>query len=210
MVSPAFSGSDHLRKILVCVPDRDLAHGMTLMYYVATYALQGGIWSYTAANLGRRTSLPWHQRRVRQVMVTALAAAIAHPQAEAVEVEVDHGRRVKREQLAQDQSAHDGDAERTAQLAAVAETDGERQGAEHRRAGGHHDGAEAQQARFVDRLLRGEAPGALGVEREIDHHDGILLDQADEQDHADQPHDAELGIAEDQRQHGADAGGGQG
>ena len=71
---------------------------------------------------------------------------------------------------------------------------------EQRRTGGHHDGAKTQQARFVDRLLRREAPGALAVEREIDHHDGVFLDQPDKQDDADQPHDAELGIADHQRQ----------
>src|SRR6266566_6865418 len=82
-------------------------------------------------------SFPWHQRRLRQVTATALAAAIADPQAEAVEIEVDHRRRIEREQLAQDQPADDGDAERAAQFAAIAETDRERQGAEQRRTGGH-------------------------------------------------------------------------
>src|SRR5262245_2306917 len=98
-------------------------------------------------------SFPGNQRRLWQVTAAALAPAVAEPQAEAVEVEVDHRGRVEREQLAENQPAHDRDAKRTAQFTAVAETDGERQGAEQRRTGGHHDGTEAQQAGFVDRLL---------------------------------------------------------
>ena len=113
----------------------------------------------------RTSSLPRNQRPVREVMGAALAPAGAEPQAEAVEVKVDHRRGVEREYLAEDEPAHDGNAERTAQLAAVAEADRERQGAKQRRAGGHHDGAEAQQAGLKDRLLRREALGALGVER---------------------------------------------
>ena len=52
----------------------------------------------------------------------AAAAALAalHPQAEPVEREVDDRRRVEREQLAQDQPAHDRDAERPPQLVAHA------------------------------------------------------------------------------------------
>ena len=37
---------------------------------------------------------------------------------------------------------------------------------------------------------------ALGLEREIDHHDGILLHDADQQDDADHGDDAEIGVVE--------------
>ena len=41
---------------------------------------------------------------------------------------------------------------------------------------------------------RGDMPLlALGLEREVDHHDRVLLHDADEQDDADQRDDAELG-----------------
>src|SRR5579883_2453906 len=164
-------------------------------------------WRFDIDPCSRGSSLPRHQRRFRgEVVSAALAAAGAHPQAETVEVEVDHGRRIEREQLAEDQPAYNRDAEGAAQLATVAEADREWKRAEQGRTGGHHDGAESQQTGLVDRLLRREALAALGVEREINHHDGVFLDQADEQDHADQPHDAELGLEEHQRQHRADAG----
>jgi hypothetical protein len=51
------------------------------------------------------------------------AAAAPRPlqsQAHAVEVKIDHGRRIERQQLADQQPADDGDSERLAQLAAVA------------------------------------------------------------------------------------------
>ena len=64
--------------------------------------------------------------------------------------------------------------------------------AEQRGHGGHHDGAEAQQAGLVDGVHRRHALLALGVEREIDHHDAVLLHDADQQDDADQGDDAEI------------------
>ena len=47
---------------------------------------------------------------------------------------------------------------------------------------------------------------ALGFEREVDHHDGVLLHDADQQDDADERDDAELAAAEHQRQERADTG----
>src|SRR5512135_2699680 len=50
----------------------------------------------------------------------AAEEAAARPEAEAVEVEVDHRGRVEREELAHEEPAHDGDAERAAQLRSFA------------------------------------------------------------------------------------------
>ena len=58
----------------------------------------------------------------------------------------------QRQQLAKDQSAHDGDAERPAQFLAGARTQSQRHAAEQGRHGGHDDRAEAQQAGLIDRL----------------------------------------------------------
>ena len=63
---------------------------------------------------------------------------------------------------------------------------------------------------LVDRLARAEPSAALGVEREVDHHDRVLLDDADQQDDADQRDDAELDVEQHQRQHRADPGRRQG
>src|SRR3989442_6785127 len=55
------------------------------------------------------------------------------PQAQAVEVEVHDGGGVEGEQLAHDEPAHDGDAERTTQLDARARAQRHRQRAQHGR-----------------------------------------------------------------------------
>jgi hypothetical protein len=41
---------------------------------------------------------------------------------------------------------------------------------------------------------------ALGHRREVHHHDAVLLDQADEHDHADERVEAEIRLEDQQRQ----------
>ena len=86
----------------------------------------------------------------------------------------------------------------------------QRQRAEQRRHRRHQDRAEAQQAGLVDRLARRLAFVALGVEREVDHHDRVLLHDADQQDDADDGDDAEIVAERHQRKQRADAGRRQG
>ena len=50
---------------------------------------------------------------------------------------------------------------------------------------------------------------ALGIEGKVDHHDGVLLHNADQQDDADERNDAELGARDQQREQRAHAGRGQ-
>ena len=47
---------------------------------------------------------------------------------------------------------------------------------------------------------------AFGVEREVDHHDGVLLDDANQQDDADERDDRQLRTRDDQREQCAKAG----
>ena len=57
---------------------------------------------------------------------------------------------------------------------------------------------------------RGDLPSlALGFEREVDHHDRVLLDDADQEDDADDRDDAEIAAVEHQREQRADARGRQ-
>ena len=51
----------------------------------------------------------------------------------------------------------------------------------------------------VDRRLRVEALVALGLEREVDHHDRVLLDDAEQQHDADERDDAEVDVQHEQR-----------
>jgi hypothetical protein len=69
---------------------------------------------------------------------------------------------------------------------------------------------QAQQARLDDGVGRRRASFALCLEREVDHHDRVLLDDADQQDDADQRHHVQLRAGEQQGQEGADAGRRQG
>ena len=132
------------------------------------------------------------------------------PPRQPVEIEVNHRRRVKRQQLAEDQAADDRDAEGPPQFRARARAECERHARQQRRHRSHHDGPEAQKACLVDRVNRSHALLPLGLEREIDHHDGVLLDDADQQDDPDQRNHAEIVAAEYQRQQGAYAGRRQG
>ena len=47
---------------------------------------------------------------------------------------------------------------------------------------------------------------ALGLQREVDHHDGILLHDSYKEQNPDQRHDAEVGAGDQQRKNRADAG----
>src|SRR5262249_6659964 len=65
--------------------------------------------------------------------------AAVEPGLQALEVEVNHGCYVERQNLRQTEAADHREAERHARAAAGAEADGDRQAAHQRRHGGHHD-----------------------------------------------------------------------
>ena len=88
------------------------------------------------------------------VLGGAFVAAVVDALAEVLEEEVDDRRGVEGEDLREQEAADDGDAERLAQFRAGADADGEGDGAEERGHGGHHDGAEADDAGLVDGVLR--------------------------------------------------------
>src|SRR5258706_7932206 len=122
-----------------------------------------------------------------------------------IECEINNGGGVKGQQLAEDKPADDSDTQRTTQFRADATAERERQATEQRGHGSHHDGAETKQASFVDGIERRLPFLALGLQCEVDHHDGVFLDDADEQDDADQRDDAEFRVAEKQRENRPDA-----
>ena len=126
--------------------------------------------------------------------------------AEAIEVEIDDRRGVERKHLAEEQTAGDGDAERPAQLRTRACAKGQRQGAKQSRHGGHEDGAEAQHTGFEDGVPRVLTVFPLGDQSEVDHHDGVLFHDADEQENADDGDDVEFAMKHDEGNDGAHAG----
>ncbi len=78
-----------------------------------------------------------------------------------------------------------------------------------RRHGGHHDGTEPQQAGLINRFFWRLAFLTLGFQGEIDHHDGVLLHNADQQNDADERDDVEILVEEHQRRDSPHAGRGQ-
>ena len=129
--------------------------------------------------------------------------------ADAIEEDVDDRRGVERKHLAQQQSAHHGNAQRAPQLRSHARAHRQRNARQQRGHGGHHDGTEAQQAGLVDRVGRVHAALALALQREVHHHDAVLLHNADQQNDADDGHDAQVLLEKDEGQQRAHARRGQ-
>src|SRR5882724_10965113 len=137
------------------------------------------------------------------------SAAAADPDLKAVHVEINDGRSEERQELAEDEATDDGNAEWPAKFGADAMANSERKGAEERGHGGHENGAEAKQASFVNGLDRREAFLRFGLNGEIDHEDRVFLDDANEQDDADQSDKSELNLEEHHGEERANASGGQ-
>jgi len=127
--------------------------------------------------------------------------------AKPVKSEVDDRGGIEGQQLAENQAANDGDAEWTAQLGTDAGSERKRQTAEQRGHRGHHDGPETQQAGFVNGVERRLAFLAFSFEREVNHHDGVFLDDADQQDDANERDDAKFRATKQEGKDGADSGG---
>src|SRR5882724_7580167 len=70
----------------------------------------------------------------------------------------------------------------------------------------HDNWAEAQHACLKDRISCTLSFLALSLQRKVDHHDGILLDDADKKEDAYERDDIELAMKEDERADSADAG----
>ena len=132
---------------------------------------------------------------------------ILAPQAEAIHIQIDDRRRVKRQHLAHDQAADNRDTQRRPQFGTIARAQRQWYGAQHGGHGEHHYRPETQAAGFENGVARRQSLLALYVQGEVDHDDRVLLDDTDQQDHADQSDQAEIGAG---CQQGAHAGGLQG
>ncbi len=132
------------------------------------------------------------------------------PHLDAVEIEIDDRGGVEREDLAERETADHRIAERLAHLRAGAVAERQRHAREHRRRGRHQDRAEAQQAGFADRGDRRQAAVALRRDGEVDQHDAVLLDDADQENDADDTDHRQVHVTEIERQQRADTGRRQG
>src|SRR3984957_577423 len=131
------------------------------------------------------------------------------PKPEPIEREINDRRCIEREKLTHDKSAHDGNAKRAAQFGTGARSERQRQSAKERGHGGHENRTKSQHAGFEYGVFGAFAGFALGLQSKIYHHDGILLDDADQQDNADDRNDIEILFEQHESENGADAGGRQ-
>src|SRR5581483_3559402 len=94
--------------------------------------------------------------------------------------------------LAQQETADHRDTQGSAQLGADTGPERERQAGEQSRHRRHQDRPEAQQTRLVDRVLRGLTLVPFRFQGEIDHHDSVLLHDADQKNDSDDADDAQV------------------
>src|SRR5260370_3339931 len=139
----------------------------------------------------------------------AARALSLQPGLNAIHVNVNDGSGEERKHLAEDQSANEGDAKGKRELRTQASAEGQRESDEERGHGGHHDGAEAQQAGLVNGFDGGLAFQALCLHGEVDHEDGVFLYDANQQNDADERDDVEIRLSEPHGEKRADAGGGE-
>ena len=138
-------------------------------------------------------------------MTHCRGSALSQPSRQSVEREVHHRCRIERQDLADDQPADNGNAKRSPQFRSDPRTHGQRQRAKQGRHRRHHDWTEPEQAGLIDRLLRPLPFLPLRLQRKVDHHNGVLLDDADQEYDADQGDHAELGPEEHQREQRPDS-----
>ena len=106
-----------------------------------------------------------------------------------------------------DQAADDGEAQRTPRLAARTKAERDRKAAHQRRHRGHHDRTEAGHARLENRFVGRQTFLALSLDGEVDHHDRVFFDDADQHDDADERVHVELDAEDQQRHQCAEASG---
>ena len=121
---------------------------------------------------------------------------LANSRRQAVEQQVDHRRgeqvstwlTIRPPKIAMPSGRRSSDAGAGAQASAAA---AEKQGGQR----GHQDGPEPQHAGLMDGVTRRHALLALGNQREVDHHDRVLLHDADQQHDADDADDIQVRAA---------------
>jgi len=132
------------------------------------------------------------------------------PGLQPVKVDINDRRRIEGENLRKSQTPDDGVAERLAKLRADSATQHHRYATKQRRHRGHQDRPKAQHAGLVDRFLRRQTLAMLDLLGKIDQHDAVFLDDADEQDDADNRDHGQIVVNRHQQQQRAEAGRRQG
>src|SRR5450759_4548120 len=129
--------------------------------------------------------------------------------AQVVKSQINDRRCKKRQYLTENKPSHHSNAQRMAQLRSDSGTDHQwkrtKQGGHSR----HHNRPEAQQACLIYGFARRLAFFALSIKGKVNHHNGILLHDADEQDDTYDTDDAQVASGNHEREQRADPGGRQ-
>src|SRR6266478_4962071 len=123
-----------------------------------------------------------------------------------VEEDVDDRSGIERQDLAEKQTTHHRNAQRTPEFRADTGTEGEGYTRKERRQSCHHDGTETQERSFVNRLRGGEAASPFSLQSKINDHDAVLLDDTDQQNDPDDGNNPEILPEEHECQQRADSG----
>ena len=146
-----------------------------------------GICCRKPCNSAVRANVPAPPTRLfrRYGLVTAGRGSSPEVEPHSVEIRVNDWRDIKRKQLRQQQAACNTKAQGPTGIRSHSRSQRDGKRTHHRCHGRHHDGPKADQGGLKDRLFRAcRRVLALALESEIDHHDGVLLDDADQHDHA--------------------------
>ena len=128
-----------------------------------------------------------------------------HSQPEPVKSQVKHRCGVEGQELTDNKSTDNTDPKRLPELRPSTGPQGQRQSSKKSRHGGHQDWAKAEQTCFKNGISRALPLLPFHLEGEIDHHDGVLFDNADQQHDADDGNHVEIDSEKRQGQHGAHA-----
>src|SRR5258708_29102615 len=130
--------------------------------------------------------------------------ATAEPQPNPIQNQINDRRRVEREYLAKDETTGHSDTQRAPEFRSSSMTKRERKSTEESGHRGHHDGAKAKQTCFEDGVSRVLSLYSLRKEREVNHHNRVLLNNSDKQDDADDGDHVQLALKENQGKDGSD------
>ena len=101
---------------------------------------------------------------------------------EQLQVNINDGGDVERENLGNQQATNYRETQGTACFGPGAKPQRDWQGTQQRCHRGHHDGTEAKQAALIDSVCGAFPLVPLRFQRKIDHHDGVFLDDTDQHD----------------------------
>jgi hypothetical protein len=128
---------------------------------------------------------------------------------QASQVGIDDRREIERHQLRKQQAADNHEPEGLSRFAACPIADRDRDSSQHGRHGGHHNRPEADQAALVNCLHGRQSLLPFRLQRKIDLHDGILLDDSDQHDQSDKGINIQIEMEQEQGNQRAEAGGRQ-